>query len=210
MTRSDPVALDLPFGRVGQHGRVFLPFEGLRTVDFEELRATLEQTFVEDDDLERLRLLEQALHQGVVDVEAYPAEAPPHEPHLYIVAPSVSPEPLFACVLAPQELVRQLVESPPHLILETATLQVIDEAPTPSTVAAALARWVHRVWPGLRAPTFRVRFWPSLALRLVPTPGLAATTLAASMVARSRGLPQGGIELLAASESGSSAGWTGT
>lgn len=65
-------------------GRAFLPVDVLSSVSLDKLAAAFNRTFIEDDDAERLALLERALARAAVTVETYPGETPPQELHVYL------------------------------------------------------------------------------------------------------------------------------
>jgi hypothetical protein len=165
MSEEALVTVDVTVKGSDQHGRAFLPLRILRQTTDERLGILLSAHFVEDSDTERLRLIERALGQGAIAVETYPGEVPPHELHAYVIAPQVSDAPLFACVLAPIALVQHLVMEPPHIVVETATFQVIDGAVSPSSIVSAIESWVRRVWPHVGLPTVRLSQWPEEQVR---------------------------------------------
>lgn len=140
--------------KFGWRGRVFLTPALLKTIRVGDLAADFERGFVEEDDEERLVLLETALAQRRVTVDVYPGESDPVEMHAYVRA--TSGEQLFACVLASRACVNHLVAMPPHIIFETATLQAVDDYSLAS-VTAGLEEWVRRVWPSLGVPEFQLR-----------------------------------------------------
>jgi len=72
----------------------------------------------------------------------------------------VSEAPIFACVLAPTAVIRQLLCEPPYLVLETATFQSLGEDVTIASIAAALEAWIHRVFPDARVPQLHISPWP--------------------------------------------------
>jgi hypothetical protein len=151
------VSLDVRVEGSDQHGRVFLSLDVLRQTKEAELVVLLNNaSFVEEDDAERLALLEQALQQPTVTVETSPGGAVPHELHAYILSPEVSEAPIFACVLAPLELVHLLVKEPPHVVVETASLQIVDSV-TGASIIASIESWMRRVWPAARIPVVRLR-----------------------------------------------------
>jgi hypothetical protein len=155
------VSLDVNVSGSKQHGRAFLALNVLRRTSEDKLGSLLRARFVDEDDAERLPLLERALSQSTVTVETYPGEAPPHELHAYVIAPQVSDAPIFACVLAPLALVHSLATEPPYIVLETATFQVIDGEVTDASIVSAIESWVRRVWPAVRVPAVRLSPWPA-------------------------------------------------
>jgi hypothetical protein len=109
-------------------------------------------------------LLRKALDQKTVIFETFPGETPPVELHAYVRAPQVSDAPIFACVLASLDVVEHLVAAPPHVVLETATLQVIDDEASPASVVAGLEAWIRRVWPEVTIPRIKLHQWPDVAI----------------------------------------------
>lgn len=162
MSRQPLVAIDLPVLDSGRHGRAFLHSDRLATLRIADLRQLLDQSFIDDEDETRLLLLERALRQGTVDTETYPGEKSPVEFHAYLRAPDVSASPIFACVLAPLAVVEHLALTPPHVVVETAGFQVIDQDASPASITAGLEAWATRVWPEIATPRFRVRQWPDI------------------------------------------------
>jgi hypothetical protein len=165
------MSIDMQVLGSARRGRVFLAPERLPQVTLDQLRRRLSESFVEDDDAVRLELLERAVQRPVLAVETYPGDIPPHELHAYVHAPHVSDDPIFACVLAPLELVHELLEPPPHLVVETSALQVLEGGVSNASVVAAMESWMHRLWPSVRAPTIQLTPWPA---RVEATDALAA------------------------------------
>jgi hypothetical protein len=122
----------------------------------------LGRIFVEEDDTARLDLLEQALIRRGVVIETYPGESSPVELHAYVRAGDVSEAPIFACVLASMAVVEHLVAMPPHVVLETATFQVIDNDLSRASITAGLEAWVRRVWPLGSVPRITLKEWPDI------------------------------------------------
>jgi hypothetical protein len=145
----------------GRWGRAFLPVDVLRTIRVEELAAAFDRAFIEQDDLKRFALLERALAFPSVTVEIYPGETPPQEFHIYFRVPSVSDDPIFACVLAPPSVVRELASRAPHVVFETASFQATDGAVSNASIASAVDTWARRVWPELHVPTLLLSPWPA-------------------------------------------------
>jgi hypothetical protein len=161
MSEDGLVSLDVSVSGSQRHGRAFVILDVLRRTSEKAIGSLLSAHFVEEDDIERLPLLERALSQSTVTVETYPGEAPPHELHAYVVAPKVSDTPVFACVLAPLALVHSLATEPPHIVLETASFQVIDGDLTHAAIVSAIESWVRRVWPAIRVPAVQLSPWPA-------------------------------------------------
>lgn len=143
-----------------RRGRAFLPVDVLPNLNVDELTAAFNRAFIEEDDPERLALLQRALSRPAVTVETYPGETPPQELHVYVRAPEVSDDPIFACVLAPPTVVRELASRPPHVVMETASFQVMDSEVSNAAVTAAVEAWAQRLWPALRVPMLRLSPWP--------------------------------------------------
>jgi hypothetical protein len=141
-------------------GRIFLPVEQLRENPLQHLTVMFNRDFIEPNEAKRFALLEQALRDAALTVETYPGETPPEELHVYLRAAQVSEFPIFACVLAPPAVVKELVSQPPHFVMETASLQVMEGDVTNAQVLAAIEAWIGRVWPEIRVPTLRLSPWP--------------------------------------------------
>jgi hypothetical protein len=141
-------------------GRLFLPVTRLRNASLETLEADFNRDFVENHELKRLSLLEAALAHPAVTVETYPGETPPQEVHVYLRAPEVSDDPIFACVLAPPDVVRDLASRPPYLVMETASFQAMEGDVTNASIMAAIELWARRLWPFRRVPALRLSPWP--------------------------------------------------
>jgi hypothetical protein len=139
---------------------VLLPIDLLRHADLGELTATFNRQFVEDDDVRRLSLLEQAIAHPALTVEIYPGETVPQELHVYLRVAEISDAPIFACVLAPPEVVRELVSRPPHVVMESASLQFMDSDLSNAAITTAVEGWIRRLWPGARMPSLRLSPWP--------------------------------------------------
>jgi hypothetical protein len=165
------IDLEVP-GSTGR-GRAFVPSSAVGTVDVEGLRSYLGTCFIEEDDESRMPLLRKALEQRAVVFETFPGETPPVEVHAYVLAPDVSESPIFACVLASLDVVEHLVAAPPHVVLETATLQVIDAEASPASVVVGLEAWIRRVWPDLTIPRIKLHQWPDVAIWSPEVPALA-------------------------------------
>lgn len=154
-----------------RHGRVFLPASRLGSVDFEALAVDFGRSFVDEDDESRLELLTEAMALRAVTVETYPGETSPVEFHVYLRATEVSAAPIFACVLATTAVVEHLLTAPPHVVLETASFQVIGDDGSPAFILAGLQAWAARVWPGAALPRFRLVQWPENEVAtLLPLP----------------------------------------
>ncbi len=163
--------------RTKQHGRVFYPaiFALLeKAPEREEIHQRFERLFVEEDDVERMALLEKALMRRTFEVKAH--HGVEGELHVYLDPCGVSPDPLFACVLAPLGVVRQMAY--PHIhreiqgvridpfVIETASFQAMGEQVTASAIASALDDWAARVWPDETFPELDERCRLSLAVDL--------------------------------------------
>jgi hypothetical protein len=156
------VSIDLRMIQSGQRGRAFLSPVQFAAIGLETLSFELERRFLDEDDLARLPLLHQAVTSGTIVVETFPGEESPVEWHAFVRAPSVSEHPIFACVLAPLAVVERMVGMPPHMVLETATFQVIGADASPASIRSGLEEWVRRVWPGMAVPRIELRQWPDI------------------------------------------------
>lgn len=154
------VCVDLPVPGSNRRGRAFLHADRLAVVGCDELEAAFGRSFFDEDDQVRLSLLERALLQGTVSVDICPGETSPVEFHAYLRAPGVSATRIFACVLAPTAVVEQLISMPPHIVFETATLQVIGGEASPAALKSGLEAWTTRMWPESAVPKIRLRQWP--------------------------------------------------
>jgi len=143
-----------------RYGRVFLPATQLGSVDLGALAVDFGRRFVDEDDVARLDLLRRAMALRSITVETYPGETTPVEFHAYVRAPEVSSAPIFGCVLATTAVVEHMLASPPHLVLETASFQVVGDDASPASIVAGLQAWGARVWPGVELPKFRLTQWP--------------------------------------------------
>lgn len=152
--------LDLNMAGSERHGRAFFSADKLAAIDPADLVARFERVFADAEDLKRLTLLERTLARQSLTVATYPGEGMPTEWHAYVVAPEVSEAPIFACVLAPTAVIRQLLGEPPHVVLETATFQSLGDEVTTTSVAAALEAWIGRVFPGASVPQLHISPWP--------------------------------------------------
>lgn len=162
--------IDLVVPGSGQRGRAILPVALLQSIPVDDLGTDLAERFIEEDDRQRFDLLEKALAQPAITVETYPGETSPVELHAYIRAPEISEAPLFACVLASSAVIEHLVATPPHVVLESATLQMIADDGLPSSVVSAMEDWIGRVWPDIEVPRIVLRQWPELERdRLLPS-----------------------------------------
>lgn len=141
-------------------GRVFLPVDVLPGINLREVAAAFNRTFSEPDDMERLSLLERALARSVVTVETYPGETPPQELHVYLRVAEVSDDPIFACVLAPPPVVRELASQSPHLVMETGSFQAMSGEVTNASITSGVEAWIRRMWPTIRVPTLLLSPWP--------------------------------------------------
>ena len=173
------VSIDLVVPGSKQRGRAFLPLGVLKKLDIGALAHELGRQFIEEDDTERLPLLKRALDFPTVTFETYRGETPPYELHAYVRAAELSDTPIFATVLAPAPVVEQLASTPPHIVLETATLQVITEELSTASIISALETWAKRIWAEIHVPRIVLSPWPGPTesrdgsveiLRLFPAP----------------------------------------
>lgn len=152
--------LDLSVPGSRRHGRAFFSADQLATIKYADLALAFERDFADADDRRRLSLLKRALTHQSLTVVTYPGEETPTEWHAYVVAADISEAPIFACVLSPTTVIRQLLREPPHVVLETATFQSLGDDVTTVSVAAALETWIHRVFPDARVPQLHISPWP--------------------------------------------------
>jgi len=156
------VSVELSIPGTDQHGRAFLPFDLIDSVKFDNLVVQFSRAFTEEDDKARLERIEQVITRPYVDIEIYPGETVPVEGHAYFRFAEELAEPIFACVLADNAVLGHLVSAPPHVVFETATLQVVEDITSPALVMAGLETWIRRVWPQLPIPKIRLREWPNV------------------------------------------------
>ena len=121
-------------------GRAFLHAES--GIDRDEVEAGFRGTLFDEDDQERLSVLESALSQGTVSFDIYPGETSPVEFHAYLR----TPDNVFACVLAPMTVVEHLISMPPYIVFETASFQVV-EGVSLVELMSGLEAWIARMWP---------------------------------------------------------------
>jgi hypothetical protein len=172
MTPLAVIDLDIP--ESGCTGRAFLERDLLQTTTLEELQRAFARSFVDAEDEPRMHLIEQLLRKArVVRVSVHPGESSPPEYHAYLNDPATPETRLFACVLAPLSVIRELLSEPPHVLFETATFQAMLGDVTPSSMVTALEAWGRRVWPELELPKLDVRPWPIEQVH-GPTLGAAA------------------------------------
>lgn len=154
--------IDLGVTESGHKGRAFLERELLRTTTLDDLERVFSASFVQPDDEARMRLIEQLFEKSdTVRVSVHPGESSPPEYHAYLCDPSTPEARLFACVLAPLPVIRELLAEPPHVLFETATFQAMLGDVNPTSMAHALEAWASRVWPDVNLPQFDVRPWPA-------------------------------------------------
>lgn len=156
------VAVHLRLPASNQSGRAFLPASLLTHVKIDDLASALGSRFVEEDDVARLSLLRDELAAHTVTVETFPSEHTPVAHYAYVRAINRPGESLFACVLAPTAVLEDLVQSPPHVVLETATFQAIGDDASTVALKAGLESWLHRVFPEHATPAFRLVQWPDI------------------------------------------------
>ncbi len=160
--RRQMASLELQCG-TGQTGRAFLPVDLVGKLDRASLQTDFEQRFVEDDDSERLALLERALTHPTITVETYPGYEMPQELHAYVRAARISEAPIFACVLASSAVVDCLAIQPPHVVFETATFQVVGDELSDASITSAIESWIRRLWPAHTIPRVLLSPWPGAA-----------------------------------------------
>ena len=160
MSEAPLASIELRVLNSDRWGRAFLPVDVLSSVSLDKLAAAFNRTFIEDDDAERLALLERALARAAVTVETYPGETPPQELHVYLRVAEVSGDPIFACVLASPPVIRELASRPPHVVMETASFQAMGGDVTNASITSAVEAWIRRMWPALRVPSLLLSPWP--------------------------------------------------
>ena len=158
-------------------GRAFLPRTLLTTIQIDALEAHLGRSFVDEDDKKRLSLIRRALGQRTITFEVYPGETSPVELHAYVRAPQVSDASIFACVLLSLAVVEQAISVSPHVVLETATVQVIEDEASPASIIAGLESWMRRMWPDLVVPKVTLNQWPDVAIWNHEVPALTSGRL---------------------------------
>jgi hypothetical protein len=159
---SSLATIDLRASDSAQRGRAFFAASDLDKISVDNLKHQFAESFIKADDEERLRLLAIALSAPRVVVETYPGENEPIEYHCYVRSPTCSDKPLFACVLATNAVVQHLLSFPPHVVLETATFEVIGEEATSTAMRAGVESWARRVWPTAVMPAIKLVQWPDI------------------------------------------------
>lgn len=159
MTRMAVVELAVPGSE--HSGRVYLEAALLDQVTVAQLEEHLHARFIEPEDVERLGLIEALLrdHRSL-EVVVFPGEESPPVYHAYVKVPFEPDTRLFACVLAPEPVVKEMVRESREPVFETATFQVMPADTTPTSMRNALTSWSRRVWPALQPPELTVRPWP--------------------------------------------------
>lgn len=174
----------------GRSGRAFVQarafsMHSVRDVTL-AVREAFRQNFEDEDDTERLGLIQSALGSEVevLPVELYPTESAPSRWEAFFrlrIEPNSSPESISACMLFPMAVVQERLERPPHWFTESSILQVVEDAGSDIEVAAALQIWIKRMWPDISPPNLQVERWPKIrthrsisSLPRVPTLGARA------------------------------------
>ena len=130
-------------------GRAFLHAES--GIDRDEVEAGFRGPLFDEDDQERLSVLENVLSQGTASFDIYPGETSPVEFHAYLR----TPDHVFACVLAPMTVVEHLISMPPYIVFETASFQVV-EGVSLVELKSGLEAWIARMWPENLVPKVMV------------------------------------------------------
>ncbi len=151
-------------------GRAFVQAKAFFSRSVQDVTLAVREAFLmnfeDEDDLERLALIEAALSREVeIPVELYPTESAPARWEAFFrlrVEPNSPPESISACMLFPMMVVQERLERAPHWFTESSVLQVVQDAGSDIEVAAALQLWVARLWPNLGRPNFHVERWPNI------------------------------------------------
>lgn len=152
------ITLELTNDATGESGRVFTRSQTFFS-ELEALEKRFAARFADEEDRERLAFLRAALEAPAVTVDAYRGEEAPYEIHVYLTGAAPGGHALFACVLVPPSLLDQFLSTSDAIVVETATMQVIDGV-TSAAIVAGLERWCQRLWPRLKPPAFWVTPWP--------------------------------------------------
>lgn len=159
MKRLAMVELDQP--GTGGLARAYVSRDLLARYPVSELQRMLNEAFIEEEDRHRLARMEALLRVGSsLRVAIHPGEASPPEYHVFVHDPDDPDAPLFACVLAPEAVISEMLVDPPHLVFETATFQVMGNDTSPQAFRCAFESWAARMWPGLEVPPVDLRQWP--------------------------------------------------
>jgi len=105
---------------------------------------------VSEEDLDRLSLLGRACAEETVEFKIYPGEGrdlSQVEYHAYALAPIISNNPIFACVLAPPRCLEHMLEQD-GILVESCYFQACD-GHDPQMLTHALSRWAKRQFPSL-------------------------------------------------------------
>lgn len=174
MTRIATIQLSAP-GGTGT-ARAFLPTEQLHRYALADLEHMLAACFEEDADRKRLERIEElARVDKLVRFSVHPGETSPPEYHVYVTDPADPEARLFACVLAPEPVIAQMVEEEPGPLFEVATFQGMGTDTWTAAIQLALEAWMRRLWPDLDLPQLVVLPWPiqEVHSHLPPSPATA-------------------------------------
>lgn len=175
MTRMATIELSPP-AFVGT-SRAFLPAEGIQRYTVLQLEQMLAASFLDDADRKRLdRIEDLARTDKQVRFSVHPGETSPPEYHVYVTDPAAPDARLFACVLAPEPVIAQMLEEEPGPLFETATFQGMGTDTGMASIQLALETWMRRIWPTLVLPQVVVLPWPiqDVHSRLPPSPDAPA------------------------------------
>src|SRR5690606_11050536 len=118
-----------------------------------ELEQMLADCFLDDAGRKRVARLEDiAREYKELRLSVHPGETTPPEYHVYVTDPASPEARLFACVLAPDPVIAQMLEEEPGPLFETATFQGMGTDTGPAGVQLALEAWMRRLWPDLELP----------------------------------------------------------
>lgn len=151
-------------------GRAFLQTQAYSSRSVQDVTLAVREAFLmnfeDEDDVERLALIESSLRREVeIPVELYPTESAPARWEAFFrlrVEPNKPPESISACMLFPMAVVLERLKRAPHWFTESSVLQVVQDVGSDIEVAAALQIWVSRLWPDLTRPNFHVERWPNI------------------------------------------------
>ncbi len=160
--------------------RAFLPTSQIHRYTIPELEGMLAACFADESDRRRIdRIKELAVTHGQLRFSVHPGETAPPEYHVYVTNPDEPEVRIFACVLAPEPVLIQMLEEESGPLFETATFQGIDTDTSTAGIQAALTNWMRRLWPETEQPQSVVRPWPieEVHSNLPPAPQVDAASI---------------------------------
>jgi len=116
--------------------------ERLRKMELVELINYCRQHFVEEDDAERLALIDKALGDRTWHLHIHDDETERGVFHAYLMSSAVSSFPIFLCVLVARAAVQRMLAASPFVVCESAALQVVT-----GTIDSAIRNWAARMFP---------------------------------------------------------------